>query len=381
MRTNEISLYFHIPFCVRKCLYCDFLSFSASESAKDDYLRALQKEAKEAEKLLSGRVLRSVFVGGGTPSSLSKKQLSFLFDIIGGTVSGMNISQDCEYTVECNPGTADKEKLKVMRNAGVNRLSFGLQSADEKELRALGRIHTFEDFLESLSLAKEEGFLNINADLMSSIPYQTTESYSKTLKTVAGLGLSHISAYSLIVEPGTEFFNKYTPGEYPLCSEDDEREMYYLTKSILGEYGYSRYEISNYAKEGKESIHNTGYWTGREYLGLGLGASSYINGTRFKNTSVTEKYLASPADCREDAEILSKEDMMAEFMFLGLRMMKGVSEAEFENRFFRKVDDVYGEIISKQQKRGLIVRDGKRIFLTERGIDISNIVMSEYLPD
>lgn len=435
---NEISLYIHIPFCVRKCLYCDFLSFAADDAAKEAYLDALDREAEALLPVFEGKKLVSVFIGGGTPTSLNEEQLKRLTEIVRRVTEKACTDKACtdnehtdraytknvcrentcaenasfEYTVECNPGTVNAEKMKILREGGVNRISFGLQTMDSTELKALGRIHSYEDFLESLSYAREAGFTNISADLISSIPYQTEESFEKTLRSVAGLGLTHISAYSLIVEEGTPFYEKYTPGEYPLPDEETERNIYYRTREILSEYGYERYEISNYAKPGFESLHNCGYWTGREYLGLGLGAASFLKrepcvakaasfpkqepfaekaasagitgacfgAVRYKNTTVMENYFGNPVCNYEEKEELSGEELMAEFMILGLRMTKGVSESEFEARFAKKLKSVYGSVLDKQMRRGLIAYSDGRYFLTERGTDISNSVMCEFLP-
>ena len=372
-KDNSFELYIHIPFCVRKCAYCDFLSAPGSEEAKASYTKALLREieAVKTEK----REVSSIFVGGGTPSALSPSLMGDIFEKIHESFS---VAQDAEITIEANPGTLSKEKLFLYKNAGINRLSLGLQSPEEAELKSLGRIHTYEEFLESFSLAREAGFQNINVDLMCALPDQTYEGWIRNLRTVAALHPEHISAYSLIIEEGTPFAKR----KLNLPDEDTEYRMYEDTAGILKEYGYEQYEISNYAKKGLVCRHNIGYWTRKEYLGLGLGAASLWGNQRFSNTSDFSAYLkesGSPEKIRENRETLSLEDEMSEFMFLGLRMTEGVSKAEFLESFGTPIESVYGKVLDKYKNMGLLEEKEGRIFLTRAGIHVSNGVMAEFL--
>lgn len=372
-KDTSFELYIHIPFCVRKCAYCDFLSAPGSEEAKASYTEALLREieAVKTEK----REVSSIFVGGGTPSALSPSLMGDIFEKIHESFS---VAQDAEITIEANPGTLSKEKFFLYKNAGINRLSLGLQSPEAAELKSLGRIHTYEEFLESFSLAREAGFQNINVDLMCALPDQTYEGWIRNLRTVAALHPEHISAYSLIIEEGTPFAKR----KLNLPDEDTEYRMYEDTAGILEEYGYEQYEISNYAKKGLACRHNIGYWTRKEYLGFGLGAASLWGNQRFSNTSDFSAYLkesGSPEKIRENRETLSLEDEMSEFMFLGLRMTEGVSKAEFLESFGTPIESVYGKVLDKYKSVGLLEEKEGRIFLTRAGIHVSNGVMAEFL--
>ncbi len=372
-KDTSFELYIHIPFCVRKCAYCDFLSASGSEEAKASYTEALLREieAVKTEK----REVSSIFVGGGTPSALSPSLMGDIFEKI---YKSFSVAPDAEITIEANPGTLSKEKLFLYRNVGINRLSLGLQSPEAAELKSLGRIHTYEEFLESFSLAREAGFQNINVDLMCALPDQTYEGWIRNLRKVAALHPEHISAYSLIIEEGTPFAKR----KLNLPDEDTEYRMYEDTAGILAEYGYEQYEISNYAKKDLACQHNVGYWTRKEYLGLGLGAASLWGNQRFSNTSDFSAYLkdsGSPEKIRENRETLSLEDEMSEFMFLGLRMTEGVSKAEFLEGFGTPIESVYGNVLDKYKSVGLLEEKEGRIFLTRAGIHVSNGVMAEFL--
>lgn len=418
-----LELYIHIPFCVRKCAYCDFLSFPSGEEERERYVERLTEEIEEAGAVSEGYVATAIFFGGGTPSVLTPKQTE---RILNAVKKSFYVAEDAEITTEVNPGTADREKLEAWRQAGINRLSFGLQSTENRELQYLGRIHTMEDFLESYRAAREAGFENINIDLMSALPGQTVSSWEKTLRTVVSLQPEHISAYSLIIEEGTPFCQMFgedgdaaeekkrrqSLGIPELPDEDAERRMYYDTERILGEAGYHRYEISNYAKPGYECRHNKGYWTGTEYLGLGLGASSYINIRREKgeaakisasgkesgdrrqlerssNVRDFKTYLSLTRDDFragrqiEERALLTNQAMMEEFMFLGLRLTEGISEMEFFRRFSCTLETVYGDVLEKLAGQELMERyerEGAAFWrLTKRGIDVSNCVLAEFL--
>ena len=290
---QELELYLHIPFCVQKCAYCDFLSAPAGDAAKEEYVDALKQEIKRYRKMARSYRVSSVFVGGGTPSILSCGQILEIFKTLRQVFA---IQSDAEITIEANPGTVTKEKLAAWKQAGINRISFGLQSVKNEELKMLGRIHTYEEFRESYDLARQAGFENLNVDLISAIPGQSVQSWEETLRTVAELGPEHISAYSLIIEEGTKFYQWYREGKqsegHPaLPDEEVERTMYEQTQEILNEYGFHRYEISNYAKEGKECRHNLGYWNRTQYLGIGLGASSLIADTRYHLCTDLTSYI------------------------------------------------------------------------------------------
>lgn len=395
MNKKELELYVHIPFCVRKCAYCDFLSFPSEECERASYVDALLKEIKGQKDKFKDYVVTTVFLGGGTPSLLREDDTARIFHALK---ESFDISRNAEITMEVNPGTVTAKKAAAWKLCGVNRLSIGLQSADDEELQMLGRIHTFQEFLDTWKIVREAGFDNVNIDLISAIPGQTLESWEKTLRTAAGLAPEHLSAYSLIIEEGTPFYKMYgeesgTAGaedasnrQLPLPDEDTEREIYKITEQILNRYGYHRYEISNYAKEGYECRHNLGYWERKEYLGLGLGASSLVNEQRFRNTADMERYLklfgtdgSKSGEVYEETEVLSAQEQMEEFMFLGLRKMKGISGTEFEKSFGRTLDEVYGDTLDKLQSQGLIERAGDELRLTERGIDVSNYVFAEFL--
>lgn len=381
---KDLELYIHIPFCARKCNYCDFLSAPASQDEMLKYTDFLCKEIKSQGSLpLKYRVV-SIFFGGGTPSLLPLEQMG---QIVNTIKESFEVVSTCEITLECNPGTVTKEKLEGYIGLGINRLSFGLQSANNEELRLLGRIHTFEEFVVNYEHAREVGFQNINIDLMSALPYQTLESYETTLKKVLELKPEHISAYSLILEEGTSFYDRYSEhGEEKDAIPDVilDRTMYEHTKTILLSHGYNRYEISNYAKPGKECLHNIGYWKRVEYLGLGLGASSLLYHVRYRNLDTIisyEKALESSMKVRQVEEKLSKKAEMEEFMFLGLRLCEGVSKKDFKRQFSLTMEEVYGNKLVQLQKAGLLMNVEDNVFLTDRGIDLSNQVFTEFLLD
>ena len=371
---SPMEIYIHIPFCVKKCDYCDFLSGPYGVKEQQAYVQALLEEIEAVTEGL-GRSVSSVFIGGGTPSVLNEV---FIGEILNKIKEKFQVCEDVEITTEVNPGTAEKKKLESYRKYGINRLSIGLQSPKEKELKMLGRIHTFEQFLETYKGAREAGFENINIDLMSAIPGQTYEGWCENLRTVAHLNPEHISAYSLIIEEGTPFAER----KLDLPDEDTEYNMYDATAEILQEYGYEQYEISNYSKRGKACKHNVGYWTRVDYLGVGLGAASLYGRKRFSNTGDMKEYLgnsAYPEKIRMYEPILCREDEMAEFMFLGLRMTKGISVNEFAHRFGQPIEEVYGKVLEKYKKMNLLEEKEGRIFLSREGIHVSNCIMSEFL--
>ena len=374
LNKDTLELYIHIPFCIKKCDYCDFLSGPVSRAGQEAYIYALLREIKEAASR-EKRPVSTLFIGGGTPSVLPVDLMELLLSELS---EQFRFLPAAECTIEANPGTLTEEKLVLYRKYGLNRISIGLQSPVDQELKMLGRIHDYREFLESYELARHVGFDNINVDLMFAIPGQSYEGWVRNLRTVAALAPEHISAYSLIIEEGTPFFSR----KLDLPDEDTEYRMYEDVAGILGEYGYHQYEISNYARSGFECRHNKGYWTRMDYLGLGLGAASLIGKKRFTNTNIMEEYLNHSRDLtgiRKDVEILEKKDEMGEFMFLGLRMTEGVSEEEFQEYFHVSVEKIYGRVIEKYIRQGLLERRNGRIFLTRRGIHVSNAVMADFL--
>lgn len=379
-REKELELYFHIPFCVRKCLYCDFLSGPGDVGLQAAYMDALRAEVRGRAGELAGYRVISAFIGGGTPSVVAAEQLEALLDTVRACCS---LADDPEITVEVNPGTVELEKLKIYRRAGVNRLSIGLQSADDGELAAIGRIHTAGQFLETYAAAAEAGFSNINVDVMSALPGQSRESYRRTLEFVTGLTPkpAHISAYSLILEEGTPLRDRVRSGELETPDEETDRLMYGDTGRILGEAGYRRYEISNYAREGYTCRHNCGYWTRKNYVGFGVGAASLLENVRFRNTDDRERYIKQPCACREEIHALTQSEQMEEFMFLGLRLTEGVSVGEFEAAFGRPLEAVFGAAVEENLKDGLLayLDGGSRLALTERGLDLANYAMARFL--
>ena len=382
MNQKELELYVHIPFCVKKCSYCDFLSAPATEQTKEAYMAALFAEIGGRAKDYKDRIVTSVFIGGGTPSLLSADTIRQLMEHIR---EGFRLAPDAEITMEVNPGTVTAEKLTAFYGAGINRLSIGMQSAQEQELKILGRIHDFDGFCQVYREAVEAGFTNINVDVMSGLPGQTLASYKDTLEKVLRLEPmpQHISAYSLIVEEGTPFAAMADRGELPLPEEDTERAMYEETIEVLAGYGFHRYEISNYALDGYECRHNVGYWIRRDYLGFGIGAASLIDNVRFQNGRDLNAYLAHPLACREEEQSLTTQEQMEETMFLGLRLIRGVSYPEFARCYGQTLEEVYGEVIARNVADGLLtVREdetGRRLMLTGRGLDVSNYVMAQFL--
>lgn len=407
---KPLGIYLHIPFCVRKCNYCDFLSAPAADSVKARYVEALCREIEAQAPLYHEHEVKTVFFGGGTPSLLEGGQVALLLERLSACFSFGQ--EEPEISLEANPGTVDGEKLAVYRKAGVNRLSFGLQSVREEELRLLGRIHTWKDFLESYQAARKAGFTNINVDLMSALPGQSVDKWMESLKKVVGLEPEHISAYSLIVEAGTPFAQR----ELKLPGEDEEYQMYEDTADILKRYGFEQYEISNYAKNGYECRHNIGYWKRTEYLGLGLGAASLVDeelwkclcgeetsgsseregmdGTeycsleqreyRFCNTRNLQEYLENsrkPRIIRRDVAALSEKEQQEEFMFLGLRMTKGISVQEFRGRFGKEIEEIYGQVLKKYEAMGFLEESGGFWRFTRKGIHVSNHILSDFLQD
>lgn len=418
---KHLGIYIHIPFCVRKCFYCDFLSAPGDEEEKARYVEALCREIHKESKRYRDYTVNTIFIGGGTPSLLEGKSIA---GILNRVHENYHVSEDCEISMEVNPGTVNREKLFCFKESGGNRLSIGLQSAVDSELKALGRIHTYEDFLMTYELALQAGFCNINVDLMTAIPGQSVESLHKTLQRVTEQKPmpAHISAYSLIIEEGTPFYEKRPE----LPDEDLERELYKITGDFLASKGYQQYEISNYALPGYACRHNTVYWRRGNYAGFGIGAASMVENVRFHNIGDRNKYVERLLNngenlkmipnerdiCRDDFEMknkntyviyeglqkslendpvkedvqaLSTEEQMEEFMFLGLRMREGVCKNEFARIFGQSIDQVYPGIVEDFCRKGLLMQrkdpmTGEEwIALTPFGMDVSNRVMAEFL--
>ncbi|MBR0410327.1 MAG: radical SAM family heme chaperone HemW [Eubacterium sp.] len=396
-----MEIYIHIPFCVRKCGYCDFLSFPCGEEMRGRYCRSLIEEIKRTAEAIgsqtadakrtaealrksetncpgTGQAVETVFFGGGTPSLLAPDQITAVMTCIR---SEFSLNEDAEISLEANPGTMDEARLYSWRENGINRLSIGLQSTRDDLLKTLGRIHSFQDFSRNYQLARRAGFDNINIDIMSALPGQTLSDYCDTLKVVTDFCPEHISSYSLIIEEGTPLSRDKRLLDL-LPDEETDRKMYEKTKEVLGKKGYGRYEISNYALAGKECRHNRGYWEGVPYLGFGLGAFSYFGHARFSNGTDIHRYLERPYlpfRERADYEEQTREQEMEDRMIFGLRMMKGVSRTKFAEEFGLDLETLYGRQIRKFQEMGLLEISGDRIRLTDAGIDVSNRVFEEFL--
>lgn len=420
---KSLGIYVHIPFCVRKCRYCDFLSQVGTKEDVKLYVKQLLEEIHAIAPLCKEYRIDSIFIGGGTPSVLEPVWIEQILKTIyeqfqieaGNRKNAENAENAVEITIECNPGTLSEEKVRVYKKAGVNRISLGLQSANDKELKLLGRIHTWEQFLESVSLVKRY-FQNWNVDIMSALPGQSLDSYRDSLEKVLALEPTHISAYSLIIEEGTPFYEIYREddrlrqmGMKPehLPDEETERAMYELTETMLKQWGYHRYEISNYAKGNHESRHNNRYWLREDYLGVGLGAASCMDNVRFSNTADMDCYMSrlwsakneetpkqsigesdncrrNPVqfwrDCgKEDVLQLTIKEQMEETMYLGLRTMQGVDSELFYKRFGKRLEEVFGHVLSKPENSQLLKHSGKYIQLTQYGIDVSNYVLAQFL--
>ncbi|AQM60697.1 radical SAM family heme chaperone HemW [Clostridium baratii] len=372
---KNISLYVHIPFCKQKCFYCDFKSYAGIEELENDYIDALILEIRNKCK---GYLIKTLFIGGGTPSYLSENNLSKLLK----ELNKLSFLDDAEKTIECNPGTLSDEKIKIIKENNINRISMGLQTTKNSLLKNIGRIHTIEEFKANYKRVRELGIENINIDIMFGLPNQSLEDYKETLEDIVKLNPEHISAYSLIIEEGTYFYKLYEENKLNVPNEDDERRMYEITKEILEDNNYKQYEISNYAKEGRECRHNKVYWELDEYIGVGVSASSFIDEKRIKNIDNIKEYIErinSNIDVSESIVANSLKEDMEEFMFLGLRMIEGVSIDKFKNKFSKDINDVYGEIINKNKKLDLLDEKNGRIYLTDKGIEVSNWVMSEFI--
>ena len=374
------GIYVHIPFCKQKCLYCDFVSGQGKDTDMELYQKALINEIELTD---IKEPVDSVFFFFFSPSVYS---VEYIEEILALIIKKYGIDSDnSEITIEVNPGTIDYDKLVRYKNIVINRLSIGLQSANNNELRTLGRIHSYEEFLKNYENARRAGFTNINIDLMSAIPYQTVESYMETLKKVINLKPEHISSYSLIIEEGTPFFDIYSEGmpfSEAIPDEETDRKMYCLTKEFLAKNGYNRYEISNYSKENHECMHNIKYWSRENYYGFGVAAASLVNNVRYTNTDSRKMYIdnaGNPQSIRRDIEYIGVNEQIEEYMFLGLRKMQGINTGQFEKVFGKRMEDVYGDIPDRLCRQGLCRYDNEYFYLTDYGVDISNTVFTEFM--
>lgn len=374
---KELGIYVHIPFCKQKCSYCDFISYCDKNDLIEKYIKALKQEIENSS--VNEYEISTIYIGGGTPSYIESKYIS---EILKTIKQKYNISRNVEITIEVNPGTATKEKLRDYVEAGINRISIGLQSCNNNLLKMIGRIHTYEEFLSTYKLAREVGFKNINVDLMIGLPNQTLDDVKKSLEEISKLNPEHISVYSLIVEEGTPIEKKIADGQLKLPNEELEREEYWEVKKFLESLGYKHYEISNFAKTGYESKHNLNCWEQKEYLGFGAAAHSYMKKTRYSNTENIEKYINQEMQSEQlhiVHEVQKEEEQKKEYMFLGLRKIDGVQISSFKNKFGCNPIMEFKNELKKLTQEGLIKIDLDQIKLTEKGIDLANIVWEEFI--
>lgn len=365
---KEIGLYIHIPFCKQKCYYCDFISYSDKANCVDEYIDTLIKEYKNYKEQY---IIKTIYIGGGTPSYINSKYIQKILKEI-------DIKNVEEITIEVNPGTITREKLIDYKEAGINRISIGLQSTKENLLKNIGRIHTYNEFVKTYNLARKMGFTNINIDLMLALPGQSIEDLKESVEKVIELNPEHISIYSLILEEGTKLYELIENGTYTLPEDEIERKMYWLVKEMLEKNGYKHYEISNFAKEGFESKHNTDCWKQKEYVGIGAAAHSYLDGKRYSNQEVIEEYIKNynNKEVHEEQDKLSKEK---EFMILGLRKIKGINISDFKSKFNDNPIYIFREELNKLVNEELIEIDLDKIKLTSKGLDLANMVWEEFI--
>jgi len=376
---TELGIYIHIPFCKQKCAYCDFISYSNKTELVEKYIEALKQEIINKSQEIKQNKITTIYIGGGTPSYIQSK---YIIEILETIKQKYNISKKAEITIEVNPGTVTMEKLENYVKIGINRISIGLQSTNNSLLKMIGRIHTFEDFLNTYKLAKKVGFKNINVDLMLGLPNQTVEDLNKSIDEIIKLEPQHISVYSLIVEEKTPIEKKIRQGELKLPSEELERKEYWLVKEKLEGFGYKHYEISNFSKNGYESKHNLNCWEQKEYIGFGVAAHSYINNIRYSNVDDIEEYIANEVRKKENIiihEVQAEEDKMKEFMLLGLRKIDGVKISSFKNKFSSNPIMEFKDELNKLTREELIDIDLNEIKLTRKGIDLANIVWEEFI--
>lgn len=376
---KSIGIYIHIPFCRSKCFYCDFNSFACRDELVPAYFNALKKEIGIYAKKLENYTVKTIFIGGGTPSAVKAQ---YIIEILKLVNKELNIDEVEEISIETNPGTLTFEKLQAYRDMGVNRLSIGLQAWQDSILKRLGRIHTAKEFEDNFRLARKAGFTNINVDLIFGIPQQTFENWYETMKSVTALEPEHMSCYSLKIEEGTVFGNRLEKGELVPIDDNIDREMYNFCKCHLAEKAYEHYEISNFAKAGYKCRHNLIYWNAEEYIGIGAGAHSFFKGIRYNNVYDIESYIESILAGEiptENSEVINKKESMTEFMILGLRLIDGIRIDHFKFRFGEDIYSVYGDEISKLLDRGLIIIKNGSVRLSSVGLDYANQVFMEFV--
>lgn len=382
---KTVGIYVHVPFCKQKCKYCDFISFQNCENYFDDYFECLKKEITEKANEINSEnkeiLIDTIYFGGGTPSIVCEK---YIEEVLNKIYEYYNVSENAEITVEVNPGTVDKLKLERYFEIGINRLSIGLQSTDDKLLKMLGRIHTYKEFENSYDLARKIGFKNINVDLMIGLPNQSLENVHDSLEKIVQKNPEHISVYSLIIEENTKMFDLIEKGELELPDEDVERKMYWSVKKFLEENGYNHYEISNFSKSGFESKHNANCWNQHEYLGFGIAAHSYFNNIRYSNIDNLRQYIENWKNEQSVYNIVfhehqNKDDMMKEFMMLGLRKIDGVKISEFKEKFVDNPIFVFRNQLNKLVEEGLIEVLDNNIRLSDKGLDLANEVWMEFV--
>ena len=390
METKNIGLYIHIPFCKKKCEYCDFISYAGKEEIVDKYIKWLTYELKEVgegnrldykNKLDDLAIVKTIYIGGGTPSVIAAKYIEEILETINKSYT---LSDDTEITIEVNPGTVDEKKLGIYKRIGINRLSIGLQSTHDKLLKKIGRVHTYNDFLNTYNLARKIEFDNINVDLMLGLPEQKIGDLETSIDEIIKLYPEHISVYSLIIEEGTPFYNKFQTNELELPGDDVERKMYWMVKEKLEKAGYEHYEISNFAKKGFESKHNLACWNQEEYIGFGVAAHSYTNGVRYSNIDNIEDYINNYETNNETDNFVfhekqNKTSQMKEFMMLGLRKIRGVKISDFKNKFGENPIFLYRKELEKLVGEELLEIDGDDIRLTNKGLDLANLVWEEFV--
>lgn len=377
---KSIGLYIHIPFCKSKCYYCDFTSFAHKNEWMSPYVLALCEEIKQYGKIFQNKKVNTIFIGGGTPTVLPQYLFKTLLEVL---LDSFNIEHNVEFTVEGNPGTLNNEMLYLLKEYNVNRLSIGLQAYQNNLLKAIGRIHDVEEFSHNYYLAKKMGYNNINVDLMFSLPNQTIKDWIDTLEFITMINPEHISCYSLMIEEDTPFGQLKREGKLKECTEETDRTMYHYAKSFLEAKGYHHYEISNFSKPGFESKHNLIYWKYKPYIGMGLGAHSFIHGERYHNTYDLKKYIEINGrikNLKKDIETVSLEMKYAEYLFLGLRLIEGISIKEFNSKFKISFDALFEDKVKKLTDMKLLLKNGDNIRLTSKGLDVCNIVFAEFLP-
>lgn len=377
---EQIGIYIHIPFCKQKCYYCDFISFSNKDEMIEKYIKSLEKEIEYKLKNRQFEI-STIYIGGGTPSSINE---IYIKDILNKIKEFCDIKNNCEITIEVNPGTVNENKLKLYEQIGINRISIGLQSTSDRILKEIGRIHTYEDFIQVYNMAREVGLNNINIDLMLGLPNQAIKNLENSVEEVIKLNPEHISIYSLILEENTVLEKKIDEGELKLPNEDIEREMYWSIKEKLEQAGYIHYEISNFSKEGYNSKHNMNCWNQKEYLGFGIASHSYLDNIRFSNIDKLEEYIKNIEQDKFEKNIIINEkqnieEKQKEFMLLGLRKIEGISVKEFKNKFIQNPIYKYHKELEKLAKDELIEIDGDYIKLTNKGLDLANIVWEQFV--